>query len=61
MSDLTQNLLSTYYGFGKQIEIGKTLSTHESVKIINDDTNISLIDESSENEEILTIEESKVH
>lgn len=61
MSDLTQNLLSTYYGFGRQTEIGKTLSTHESVKIMNDEINISFIDESLENEEeSLTIEKSKV-
>lgn len=60
MSNLTQNLLSTYYGFGKKTEIGKTLSTHECVKIMDDEINISLVDESFENEEPLTIEDSKV-
>lgn len=59
MSNLTQNLLSTYYGFGKKTEIGKTLSTHECVKIMDDEINISLVDESFENEEPLTIDDSK--
>ena len=62
MFNITQNLLSTYYGFGKEVDAAKTLSVHDCANILNDDTNSSFVEESLENEDnTSTKDSSKVY
>lgn len=58
MSNTTKNLLSTYYGFGKEVAAAKILSVHDCSNMLSDDTNISLVDESLENKDNTSTKES---